>query len=76
MTDTPRNNSGYILRLSLLSIAVTALTAGPAQAFTFSSGELEGSLDTTISYGARWRVEDRDQSIADSEVIAYAWTYR
>jgi hypothetical protein len=42
---------------------VTALTAGPAQAFTFSSGELEGSLDTTISYGARWRVQDRDLSI-------------
>ncbi|MDB4522050.1 DUF1302 domain-containing protein [Gammaproteobacteria bacterium] len=32
-------------------------------AFTFSSGELEGALDTTISYGARWRVQDRDQSI-------------
>jgi hypothetical protein len=51
------------LRLSLLSIAITVLTADPASAFTFSSGELEGSLDTTISYGARWRVQDRDQSI-------------
>ncbi|NOY16715.1 MAG: DUF1302 domain-containing protein [Gammaproteobacteria bacterium] len=63
MTDTPRNNAGNILRLSLLSIAVTALTTGPAQAFIFNNGDLQGSLDTTISYGARWRVQDRDQSI-------------
>ncbi|GMT40698.1 MAG: hypothetical protein IEMM0001_1433 [bacterium] len=63
MTDTPRNKTSRMSRLSLLSIAVTALTASPAQAFTFSSGDLQGSLDTTISYGARWRVQDRDQSI-------------
>jgi len=63
MTDTPRKNTGNIARLSLLSIAVTVLTTGPAQAITFSSGDLEGSFDTTISYGARWRVQDRDQSI-------------
>ncbi|MFW2439381.1 MAG: DUF1302 domain-containing protein [Arenicellales bacterium] len=63
MNDVQRNNSRKTLRLSLLSIAITALTAGPSHAFTFSSGELEGALDTTISYGARWRVQDRDQSI-------------
>ena len=63
MNDIQRNNSHKTLRLSLLSIAITAFTATPAHAFTFSSGELEGALDTTISYGARWRVQDRDQSI-------------
>ncbi|GMR06144.1 MAG: DUF1302 domain-containing protein [Gammaproteobacteria bacterium] len=63
MTDTPRKKTTRIFRLSLLSVAVTVLTSGPAQAFTFSSGDLEGSFDTTISYGARWRVQDRDQSI-------------
>jgi len=63
MNDIHCKNSHKTLRLSLLSIAITALTAGPSHAFTFSSGELEGALDTTISYGARWRVQDRDQSI-------------
>lgn len=63
MNDFHCWHSHKTLRLSLLSIAMTVLTAGPAHAFTFSSGELEGSLDTTISYGTRWRVEDRDQAI-------------
>jgi hypothetical protein len=47
----------------MLSMAIAGVTAFPAQAFNFSSGELVGSLDTTVSYGTRWRVQDRDESI-------------
>jgi hypothetical protein len=39
----------------LVSLAVT-----PAQAAEFSSGEWSGSLDTTVSYGASWRMDDYD----------------
>ena len=44
-----------------LAIAV-ALAAGSfsATAFEFGSGDWQGSWDTTISYGAGWRLEDRD----------------
>jgi len=34
--------------------------AGPAFAIEFSSGELSGNFDTTISYGATWRIDDPD----------------
>ena len=63
MTNFSQKNSCDLLRLSLLSIAIATLPTGSVHAFTFSSGELEGSLDTTISYGARWRVQDRDKAI-------------
>jgi len=63
MTQLPRSNASDLYRLSCLSISLAILTISPVHAFTFSSGELEGALDTTISYGARWRVQDRDQSI-------------
>ncbi|RDH44855.1 DUF1302 domain-containing protein [Zooshikella ganghwensis] len=38
------------------------LAVMPAQAFEFElmEGEVTGSLDTTLSYGAMWRVEGRD----------------
>ncbi len=36
----------------------------PAKAFEFGSGELEGSLNTTISHGATVRVEKRDFELA------------
>ena len=50
-------------RASMLALAMAGATSFPAQAFEFSSGEMTGSLDTTISYGARWRVQDRDERI-------------
>ena len=50
-------------RASMLALAIAGATSFPAQAFEFSSGEMTGSLDTTISYGARWRVQDRDERI-------------
>lgn len=53
------------MQATLLSRAIlAALLAGglgSAQAVEFSSGELTGSWDTTISYGASWRVQDREE---------------
>jgi len=51
-----RFRSGLILALLLL-------LATPAAAFQFTLGEVEASIDTTISYGLSWRAEDRDPSI-------------
>ena len=36
----------------------------PAQAVEFGEGEYQGSLDTTISHGLTFRVEDRDDILA------------
>jgi hypothetical protein len=48
----------------LLATAIaTALAAGfaaPASAVPFETDNWSGSLDTTVSYGALWRVESRD----------------
>jgi hypothetical protein len=43
-----------------IAIGLAGLVAGPAQAIEFSSGdgEITGSWDTTVSYGASWRVDD------------------
>ena len=43
-----------------LSLALLGAVSTSAQAFEFSNGEWSGSLDTTVSYGATWRVKDYD----------------
>jgi len=47
----------------LFSIVLVPGFFNPANAFLFEMGELQGSLDTTISYGLKWRVQDQDQSL-------------
>jgi hypothetical protein len=37
--------------------------AAPAAAFQFTLGKVQASLDTTLSYGLNWRIEDRDPDI-------------
>jgi hypothetical protein len=53
---------GMVRNSRLLSVAVGlalgALAAPTAMAIEFSSGEWSGSVDTTLSYGASWRVKD------------------
>lgn len=44
----------------LLAAAIGAVFAADAGAVSFEKGELSGSWDTTLSYGASWRVEERD----------------
>ncbi len=55
------------LRLAI----VAALAAGGmtfnANAFEFQKGEFSGTIDTTVTYGAAWRVEDRDDSHVGKE---------
>ena len=47
-----------------LALAITGLlAAGSASAFDFSKGELSGSIDTTVSYGATWRAQDQAEDL-------------
>ncbi|MES0873737.1 DUF1302 domain-containing protein [Sinimarinibacterium thermocellulolyticum] len=47
-----------------MGIAGLAL-ATPAQAFRFEYGEIFGDLKTRVSFGASWRVEDRNPALID-----------
>ncbi len=49
--------------LNLLALVLAATFAVPAFAFQFESGDLSGSLDSTLSYGLAWRMEDPDNAI-------------
>lgn len=56
------------IRLKSLPLAIAAATAlmaasAPAHALSFNWGEVTGNLDTTLSYGASWRVADRDDNL-------------
>ena len=45
---------------SVILLAVAGLMSGPAISAEFGSGEWSGSIDTTVSYGASWRLDDYD----------------
>ena len=49
--------------LSVLAMG-SFLWVGQANAVDLSSGEVEASLDTTISYGVTFRVEERDKELS------------
>lgn len=49
--------------LALSIGALLGLAAGPALAFDFQRGELSGSLDTTVSFGASWRAQDQSDDL-------------
>ncbi len=51
--------SGVILTAILLSIFL----ASPVLAFQFEMGDVSGSLDSTLSYGATWRVQDQSSKL-------------
>lgn len=52
---------------SLLSLAIGAALCAPvtvmAVQFELADGEVTGALDTTVSYGALWRVTDKDSRL-------------
>ncbi|MCK4501493.1 MAG: DUF1302 domain-containing protein [Desulfuromonadales bacterium] len=56
-----RSRGQWIKTFVLAAVAIS--WAMPGAAFQFSLGDVEGSLDTTISYGLSWRMEDADKSI-------------
>jgi len=47
----------------ILPVLLAMLWGAPAAAFQFEFGDVEGSLDSTLSYGMSWRVADRDDDI-------------
>ena len=51
-----------LMKVNALAAALMAMTATSVNAIEFSSddGEWTGSFDTTISYGASWRISDLD----------------
>ncbi len=49
--------------LTLLALVLAATFAVPAFAFQFGTSDLTGSLDTTLSYGLAWRMEDQDPDL-------------
>ena len=55
---------GRLFLLLVPALAVGVFTwGGEARALEFGSGEVEASLDTTLSYGATFRVADRDPEL-------------
>ena len=46
-----------------LSLAVASVMSGHAAGYSFNVGEVEASIDTTLSAGATWRVTDRELSL-------------
>jgi hypothetical protein len=65
MTDSRQIEVNVKMNRSRFGLAAMALlmllaATSPAVGFEFVKGELTGNLDTTISYGATWRVDDPD----------------
>ena len=50
-------------RKFFLGVGLVLVFASSAAAFPFRLGEVRGNLDTTLSYGLSWRMEDRDNDI-------------
>jgi hypothetical protein len=48
---------------SAIAFALIASTGSNVQAFEFSSGDWNGTVDTLVSYGISVRIEDRDESL-------------
>ena len=49
-----------LTKAHVMSATLLALTATSANAIEFDSGDWSGSFDTTVSYGAAWRLNDLD----------------
>lgn len=50
-------------RVALPTLALALLLATPAHTFQFGDDDLKGSLDTTLSYGMSWRVQEQDSAL-------------
>lgn len=69
---------GHHLAKLPLAAAIAATVSAPVNAFQFFMGDIEASLDTSLSAGASWRVEDRDErQLAQGNLgPEYAFTQR
>ena len=52
-----------VLVLNILAATASVFVGSPALAIEFNSGELKGSVDTTLSYGATWRLNDQNERL-------------
>ena len=55
--------AGGSLGLIVLAVVLGSLPAAPAEAIDLSIGQVRFLVDTTLSYGIRYRLDDRDQRI-------------
>lgn len=60
-------NNSKCFRVSRLSagivMALTLGNANTASAFNFDAGEWDGALNTTVSFGSSWRMQDPDPAL-------------
>ena len=65
--DYPLRTSSLSLAPAAAGFALAGLLAIPAQAaeFSFLDNEVNGSIDTTVSYGQLWRVQGQDKTNND-----------
>ncbi len=47
----------------MVMLSFLFIPASVVHSFPFAKDEFQGSLDTTVSYGLSWRVEDRDKDL-------------
>lgn len=66
MTQKNRSHSLHLAPRAAGFALATALPflISPALAFELNLGAVTGSLDTTVSYGAAWRVEEQDKALS------------
>ena len=57
------------MKKQLVFLLLIFCTFGTAHAIEISNGELSGSFDTTISYGASWRASDLDEDFIGKAAI-------
>ncbi|MEN2507323.1 DUF1302 domain-containing protein [Stutzerimonas stutzeri] len=60
MTKTTRQG---IFQPKTLALAIALGSVAPAYAVTFTIGEIEGQLDSSMSIGASWSTADRDMDL-------------
>ena len=61
MTDTRK------LLTCAIGATLFGLSSAAVQAWEFSNGDWTGSIDTTVSYGASWRLKDYDPSLVGKQ---------
>lgn len=63
MIQKSNRSSSRMLRAPLALAIATVFLAPAAQAFEFEAGPITGNIDTTVSYGATFRMEDPDDDL-------------
>ena len=59
----------------VLPVLLAMLCGTPAMAFQFDLGEVNGSLDSTLSYGLSWRLDDQDPDIIGLQEEGNAYSH-